>query len=38
MFLNMLIKSSKSHVEQVMDSNFTVVLNEMTNGTAYDIP
>ena len=31
------IKSSKSHVAQVMDSNFNVVLNEMTNGNAYYI-
>ena len=27
-----LIKSSKSHVKQVMDSNINVVLKEMTNG------
>ena len=34
---NVLIKSSKSHVEQVMDSNFNVVLKEMTNVNAYYI-
>ena len=34
---NVFIKSSKSHVEQVMDSNFNVVLKEMTNGNAYYI-
>ena len=32
---NVFIKSSKSHVEQVMDSNFNMVLKEMTNGNAY---
>ena len=31
------IKYSKSHVEQVIDSNFNVVLKEMTNGNAYCI-
>ena len=34
---NVFIKSSKSHVEQVMDSNFNVVLKEMTNGNKYYI-
>ena len=36
-YQNVFIKSSKSHVEQVMDSNFNVVLKEMTNGNAYYI-
>ena len=31
------IKSSKSHAEQVMNANFTMVLNEMSNGSLYYI-
>ena len=32
---NVFIKSAKTHTEQVMDANFSVVLNEMNNGKAY---
>ena len=32
---NVFIKSTKTHTEQVMDANFSVVLNEMNNGKAY---
>ena len=32
---NVVIKSAKTHTEQVMDANFSVVLNEMNNGKAY---
>ena len=31
------IKSSKSHTEQVMNANFTMMLNEMSNGSLYYI-
>ena len=36
-YVNVFVKSSKSHPEQVMDANFAVVLNEMENGDAYYI-
>jgi len=36
-YKNVLIKSAKSHTEQVMDANFSVVLNEMSNGDSYYI-
>ena len=29
------VKASKSHIEQVIDANFNIMLNEMTNGDAY---
>ena len=32
---NAFIKSAKTHTEQIMDTNFSVVLNEMNNGKAY---
>lgn len=37
LYRDVYIKSSKSHAEQVMDANFNVVLNEMSNGEAYYI-
>ena len=36
-YVHVFLKSSKSHPEQVMDSNFAVVLKEMANGDAYYI-
>ena len=36
-YTNVFIKSAKSHTEQVMDANFSVVLNEMSNGDLYYI-
>ena len=29
------VKASKSHTEQVIDANFNIKLNEMTNGDVY---
>ena len=34
-FLNK--KASKSHTEQVIDANFNIMLNEMTNGDVYHV-
>ena len=34
-YANVFIKTAKSHVEQVMSTNFNIVLNEMTNGQEY---
>ena len=36
-YRNVFLKSSKSHAEQVMNANFNLVLNEMSNGDAYFI-
>ena len=36
-YQNVYIKSSKTHTEQVMDANFSLMLNEMTNGSSYFI-
>ena len=32
---NVFIKSAKTHTEQVMDANFSIILNKMNNGKAY---
>ena len=34
-YRNVFLKPSKSHSEQVMDANFTIMLNEMSNGEEY---
>ena len=34
-YRNVFFKHSKSHPEQVMDANFTIILNEMSNGEEY---
>ena len=36
-YANVFIKSAKSHVEQVMNANFNLILNEMSNGQDYFI-
>ena len=36
-YRNVFLKPSKSHPEQVMDANFSFLLNELTNGDAYFI-
>ena len=36
-YTHVFIKPAKSHTEQVMDSNFSVVLKEMSNGESYYI-
>ena len=36
-YRNVFLKPSKSHPEQVMDANFSLLLNEMSNGDAYFI-
>ena len=36
-YRNVFLKPSKSHPEQVMDANFSLLLNEMSNGDAYVI-
>ena len=36
-YANVFIRTAKSHTEQVMESNFGVILSEMTNGEACDI-
>ena len=37
MYHTVFIKSSKTHTEQVMDANFSVMLTEMSNGESYFI-
>ena len=34
-YQNVFVKASKSHTEQVIDANFNIILDEMTNGDAY---
>ena len=36
-YRNVFLKPSKSHAEQVLNANFNLVLNEMSNGDAYCI-
>ena len=36
-YANVFIRAAKSHTEQVMESNFGVILSEMTNGEAFHI-
>ena len=36
-YRHVFLQPSKSHTEQVMDPNFSFVLNEMSNGDAYFI-
>ena len=37
MYHTVFIKSSKTHTDQVMDANFSVMLNEISNGESYFI-
>ena len=34
-YQHVFVKTSKSHTEQVIDANFNIMLNEMTNEDAY---
>ena len=34
-YQHVFVKASKSHTEQVIDANFNIMLNEMTNGDTY---
>ena len=34
-YQHVFVKTSKSHTEQVIDANFNIMVNEMTNGDAY---
>ena len=36
-YANVFIRAAKSHTDQVMESNFGVILSEMTNGEAFHI-
>ena len=36
-YANVFIRAAKYHTEQVMESNFGVILSEMTNGEAFHI-